>query len=216
MERRDATLLEARMAVLSELALGAAHALNNALTAIGGEASFLQSESKDAAVQEGCGVILEQVQRCARLTHALLRRRAPLADGPRECELGPVLDGVAQALADALPRRLQLHVEPCPPLALALPAAECETLALLLVQRAALRLPRTGTLRLAAREACGEALLELRAAGLEAPGPLDAVYERLLRELALASGGALALVLEGGEECARIALPRLRDVSAGA
>ena len=205
---------EARMAVLAELAFGVAHTLNNALTAIGGEASFLQSESKDPQVGEGCGLILEQVERCARLTHALLRRRAPPAAALRECELGRVLRDVESLLRDALPRRLELAVETCDePVLLALPADEAETLVLLLVQLAAFRLRGAGSLSLVVPrpEAGPHALLELRARGAQALGPAPDLHERLLQDLLAAVGGSVRPVPgEGdGEASTRVRLPRL-------
>jgi hypothetical protein len=205
---------EARMAVLSELAFGVAHTLNNALTAIGGEASFLQSESKDPQVGEGCGLILEQVERCARLTHALLRRRAPAAAAVRECELGRVLRDVEALLREALPRRLELAVETSDePVLLALPADEAETLVLLLVQLAAFRLRGAGALSLGMPRAAGgeHALLELRARAAPAaqPGPAPELQERLLHDLLAAVGGSVRLVRAEGEDCACVRLPRL-------
>jgi len=206
-------LAEARMAVLSELAFGVAHTLNNALTAIGGEASFLQSESKDPQVGEGCGLILEQVERCARLTHALLRRRAPPAAALRECELGRVLRDVESLLRDALPRRLELAVETSDePVLLALPADEAETLVLLLVQLGAFRLRGAGalSLRMPRAEGGSHALLELRARAAQAPpGPAPELHERLLHDLLAAVGGSVRLVPGEGEDCACVRLPRL-------
>jgi signal transduction histidine kinase len=208
----DALALEARIAVLSELALGAAHTLNNALTAIGGEASFLQSESKDPELDEACGVILEQVQRCARLTHALLRRRAAPEPGPPECELGRVLDFVERDLGDALSRRFTLRIERCEePLYLALPAEELETIVLLLVQLATLRLPDAGELRLRSQAAHGgEAVrLELRSGPLAPATPLAQLHERLLRGMLSARGGSLAFEPSDGSQRACLTLPPL-------
>jgi signal transduction histidine kinase len=203
---------EARMAVLAELAFGAAHTLNNALTAIGGEASFLKGESKDPQVGEGCGLILAQVERCARLTHALLRRRAPLAAAPRECELGRVLRDVEALLHDSLPRRLALAVETCDEsVLLALSADEAETLVLLLVQRAAFRLGGAGSLSLVAPppEAGPHARLELRARASEPLAPAPELHERLLEGVLAAVGGSLVLEPREGEASVSVRLPRL-------
>jgi nitrogen-specific signal transduction histidine kinase len=207
-------LAEARTAVLSELALGAAHTLNNALTSIGGEASFLQGETKDPAVEEACGVILEQVERCARLTHALLRRRSPPAASPRECELGRVLRDVETLLRDTLARRIELSIEvPEEPVLVTLPADEAETIVLLLVQHAALRIASAGALRLRLPEAAdgSPAALELVTAGAQPASAAAALHERLLRELVAARGGSLAFAASDGEERARVGLPRLSE-----
>jgi len=201
------------MAVLSELAFGVAHTLNNALTAIGGEASFLQSESKDPQVEEGCGVILQQVERCARLTHALLRRRALDADAARECELGRVLRDVEALLRDALPRRLELGVETSEePALLPLRADDVETLVLLLVQRAAYRLRGAGTLAFSMPAADrADVLLELRVRPAQGapPGPVPELHERLFHELLAAVGGSVRLAPAEAEHCVRVRLPRL-------
>ena len=203
---------EARMAVLSELALGVAHTLNNALTSIGGEASFLQSETKDPEVEQACGLILEQVERCARLTHALLRRRSP-PPAACECELGRVLRDVQALLRDSLPRRLELSIEACDePILLALPADEAETIVLLLVQHAALRLAGAGALRLRLPEAGPglPAVLELRDGGggaarrrgraPRAPAPRAGFGPRRLRDARRLG--------RGGKRAGELAAPR--------
>jgi signal transduction histidine kinase len=212
-------LTEARMAVLSELALGVAHTLNNALTSIGGEASFLQSETKDPEVEQACALILEQVERCARLTHALLRRRSLPPAAARECELGRVLRDVQALLRDSLPRRLELSVEACEePILLALPAEEAETIVLLLVQHAALRLGGAGALRLRLPEPGRgpTAALELVTAAPPQPAPAAELHERLLRELVSASEGSVAFSTAAGTECARVSLRRLPEEAAAA
>jgi signal transduction histidine kinase len=205
-------LAEARMAVLSELALGVAHTLNNALTSIGGEASFLQSETKDPEVEQACALILEQVERCARLTHSLLRRRSPPPAAARECELGRVLRDVQALLRDCLPRRLELSIEACEePILLAVSADEAETIVLLLLQHAALRLAGAGTLRLRLSEPGPglPATLELVTAAVAQPAAAAGLHERRLRELLSACGGSAAFVASAGEERVRVSLPRL-------
>jgi hypothetical protein len=208
---------EARMAVLSELALGVAHTLNNALTSIGGEASFLQSETKDPEVEQACVLILEQVERCARLTHALLRRRSPPPAASRECELGRVVRDVQALLRDCLPRRLDLSIDACEePILLAVSADEAETIVLLLVQHGALRLAGAGTLRLRLREpgAGSSAALELVTGTAAQPAPTTELHERLLRELLAACGGSAVHAASAGEESVRVSLPRLLEEGA--
>jgi hypothetical protein len=205
---------EARAAVLAELALGTAHTLNNALTAIAGEAAFLQSETKDPAVEDACGAILEQVERCARLTHALLRRRTPPAQGPAECELGRTLRDVEGLLRDVLPRRLTLAIAPAEEsLVVALPAADAETLVLLLVQRATLRLTGAGHLDLStlAGAADGPAGFALHASPAGSPHPAAGWHERLLHELLSARGGSVTFVAADGGEHARVVVPRVNE-----
>jgi C4-dicarboxylate-specific signal transduction histidine kinase len=101
----------ARLVALWRLAAGAAHATNN-LTAILGEASYLRDEWKaDAQVVSCCESIMVEVDRCARLTRALLSRRQPSQSGD-EVDLGRLLGQMRDVLPDTLGRRYDLHVEP--------------------------------------------------------------------------------------------------------
>ena len=102
----------ARLVALWRLAAGAAHATNNSLTAILGEASYLRDEWKaDAQVVSCCESIMVEVDRCARLTRALLSRRQPSQSGD-EVDLGRLLGQLRDILPDTLGRRYDLHVEP--------------------------------------------------------------------------------------------------------
>ena len=65
----------ARLELLRRLALGAAHTLNNAFTAILGETLCLADERKgDPVVTEACSLIQSEVERCARLTRQVATR----------------------------------------------------------------------------------------------------------------------------------------------
>lgn len=147
----------ARTLALAELAFGLSHALNNALTAIVGEASFLQGEHKEPdEIDDACDVILEQVDRCARMTRGILLRRASALAGRSECDLVRVVRDAESLLRDALSRRVELSVEtPEEPLMLPLDPVDAETLLLLLVQRAARA--GAGAVRLAVRARPGDA-----------------------------------------------------------
>jgi signal transduction histidine kinase len=102
----------ARLLALWRLAAGAAHATNNSLTAILGEASYLRDEWKaDAQVVECCESIIVEVDRCARMTRALLSRRQPSQSGD-EVDLGRLLGQMRDILPDTLGRHYDLHVEP--------------------------------------------------------------------------------------------------------
>ncbi len=102
----------ARLVALWRLASGAAHATNNSLTAILGEASYLRDERKaDSEVVNCCESIMAEVDRCARLTRALLARRQPSQSGD-EVDLGRLLEEMREILPDTLGRRYELHVEP--------------------------------------------------------------------------------------------------------
>jgi len=147
----------ARMVALCELTFGISHGLNNALTAIVGEASFLQGESKDPAeIDVACGVILEQVDRCARMTRGILLRRPVASPARGECDLVRVIRDAEGLLRDALSRRVEIVVEtPEEPLLLPLDPFDVETLLLLLVQRAARA--GAGAVNLAVRARPGDA-----------------------------------------------------------
>jgi signal transduction histidine kinase len=102
----------ARLVALWRLAAGAAHATNNSLTAILGEASFLRDECKaDPEVVACCDAVMAEVDRCARLTRALLSRRQPSQSGD-EVDLGRLLGEMRDVLPDTLGRRYGLRVEP--------------------------------------------------------------------------------------------------------
>jgi signal transduction histidine kinase len=152
----------ARAVALCELTFGLSHALNNAFTAIVGEASYLQGEPKEGSqVDEACSVILEQVERCAQMTRALLVRRPPLRSARAECDLVRVVRDTEGLLRDALSRRIVLRLEtPEEPLVLPIDPADAETLLFLLVQRAARA--GTGPLRIVVRAEPGDAPDEAR------------------------------------------------------
>jgi signal transduction histidine kinase len=172
-ETRGATPLAAtevaRLEALRRLAMGAAHALNNAFTAVVGEASFLREERKgDSAVVEACDTILRELDRCARITRALLARRHPPQGGRDEVDLVRLVRDLAPLLRETLGRQKEL--------ALLLPddlmlvrgeAATLELLVLLLVHEGADLAPGAARLQLAVGSLGGAARLELE---LEADG----------------------------------------------
>lgn len=101
----------ARLVALWRLAAGAAHATNNALTSILGEASYLRDEWKgDAQIVACCDAIMAEVDRCARLTRALLSRREASSSGD-EVDLGRTLRELSELLPDMLGRSYQLEVD---------------------------------------------------------------------------------------------------------
>ena len=101
----------ARLAVLWRLAAGAAHSLNNALTAILGEASFLSDDHKDdPQVVEGCDAIIAEVDRCARLTRGVLARRHPAQGRSAEVDLVRLVGDLGRMLHETLGRRIELDV----------------------------------------------------------------------------------------------------------
>jgi two-component system NtrC family sensor kinase len=140
----------ARLALLWRLAAGAAHSLNNALTAILGEASFLADDHKDdPRVVEGCDAISAEVDRCARLTRALLARRHPAQGRRAEVDLVRLVGDLGRLLHETLGRRIELEVaSPDDLLIVDGDAAALELLCLVLVHFAADLQPGGARLRL--------------------------------------------------------------------
>jgi C4-dicarboxylate-specific signal transduction histidine kinase len=172
-----------------------AHSLNNIFTAILGEASHLQSVRKhDREVDEACLAIRESVERCGRLTRALLERHH---DGPireRIVDLSTVVGDTARLLTDALSRRFDMEAEPAreslpvrgDPIAL-------QSILLLLVQRAEDAVRGAARLRLRALQGEEEDTVclevELSAPGLAVDG------SEILRETELADVSTRALAV---------------------
>jgi C4-dicarboxylate-specific signal transduction histidine kinase len=169
----DATPLPAtevaRLEVLRRLSMGAAHALNNAFTSVVGEASFLREEHKgDAGVVEACDAILRELDRCAKLTRALLARRHPPQAGRQEVDLGRLVRDLAPLLGETLGKQKELALQLPDDLALVQgEAGALELLALLLVHQGADLAPGSARLRLAVVHAGSAARIELE---IEADG----------------------------------------------
>jgi len=102
----------ARLEAIRRLAMGAAHNLNNAFTAVIGEASFLREDRKeDGLVVEACDVILQALQRCTRITRALLAWRSPSQSAAEEVELVRLLREMRAVLGETLGSRCALTLE---------------------------------------------------------------------------------------------------------
>jgi signal transduction histidine kinase len=159
----------ARLEALRRLSMGAAHALNNAFTTVVGEASFLREEHKgDPAVVEACDAILRELDRCAKLTRALLARRSPPQAGRGEVDLVRLVRDLTPLLRETLGRQKELAVVVPDDLVLVKGEAEAlELVALLLVQHGADVAPGTARLRLGVYPGGTEARLELE---IEADG----------------------------------------------
>ena len=178
---------------LRRLTLGAAHTLNNALTSILGEVRLLADEhAGDGDLARACAEIERQVERCARLTHALQARGAPRAGGEGdEIDLAALLRAIAPLLRDTVSRSVEL--------AWSIPDGgawvrgrrdELERLIVVAVHRM-LRSGDGGRLRLDLVAAPGDAALELRlaregtsGAGSAGADPWDETVEAAARAIA--------------------------------
>ena len=216
----------ARLEALCRLSMGAAHAMNNAFTAMMGEAQFLYDDRKDdPEIAEACEAILGQIERCGRITRALLTRRNPSQAGAAEVDLSRMVRELGNLLQETLGRGTRLEVAFPDDLLLVRGDTEAlEVATLTLVHYAAD--PRSGpvTLRLAA-EACGatvgirlevggDARADSRADELLRPervqDPLMRSQLHAVRELTAAQGGSLQVQSLGGQAfVACLGFPRI-------
>ena len=98
----------ARLESQRRLALGAAHTVNNALTAVLGEVAFLRDERKgDAAVVEACDAVARELERCVKAAAALLPRKSASGPGRRTSWRAP---GRGRAHAATLGPAAELEV----------------------------------------------------------------------------------------------------------
>jgi hypothetical protein len=214
----------ARLEAQRRLGLGAAHTLNNALTAALGEVGFLRDERKgDPAVVEACDAVARELERCVRATAALLPRRVARA-GPTD--LVRAARDAAAFLRVTLGRRGELEVRAPDDLVLVdAEAADLDLLVVLLVQAGVERVGRSARLELAVEPARAGAparlVVDARAAAAAqlahegAPERGDDPWARhqelALSALAARCGGALAQAPEGpGRWRAWVELPPLR------
>jgi signal transduction histidine kinase len=147
----------ARLEALRRLAMGAAHALNNAFTAVVGEASLLQQDRKlDPEVAESCQAILSEMNRCSRITKALLSRPRPPQAGVSEVDLVRLVRDLGGLLRETLGSQNQLELRfPDDLLLVDGDAASLEVLVLTLVHYAADEAPGATSIDLSLERASG-------------------------------------------------------------
>lgn len=162
----------ARLEALRRLAMGGAHALNNAFTTLVGEVTFLQEDRKDdPGVAEACETMLAELARCTRITRALLARRHPSQAGGTDVDLVRLVRELGAILQETLGSQHLLQVKTpddlVPVVGL---AGELETLVLGLVHYAADAVGGPTSLRLEVEGDRGDGRarlsLEVRAPGL--------------------------------------------------
>jgi signal transduction histidine kinase len=139
----------AQLEALRRMALGAAHAWNNALTAILGEVRWLaEQRAGDPAVARACADIEREAQRCARLARALQARGDWRPGEPGELDLGALAGSLAPVLRDTVTSSVELAWEvPAETPWVRARRADAELLLLLAVQ-ALLREAPSGELRI--------------------------------------------------------------------
>jgi signal transduction histidine kinase len=171
----------ARLEAMRRLTMGAAHTLNNAFTAVIGEASFLLEDRKeDDLVVEACQSILADLERCTKLTRALLAWRQPGQSGPGEVDMVRLVRELGKILSETLGRQNQLVVNAPDDLLLVKgDASELELLVLTLVHYAADHAdgPTKLTLSVSAEPARGEIRLCIATEGSDLP---DSIAEAIV------------------------------------
>jgi len=157
----EVALLEiAHLQCAWRLTAGAAHSLNNALTAVTGLANVPGEEFE----------LQRELDRCIRISRSLTTNHSAHFGRTDETELGAVLRRVTPALEDSLSRRFQLVAEAPPePLHLEADPARIELLVFLLVYRLADLTRADARLRIAVApgDKPDTALLELDLVGKE-------------------------------------------------
>ena len=102
----------ARLELLRRLAVGAAHTLNNAFTAILGETLCLADERKhDPLVSEACDLIQGEVERCARLTRSIAARVQRRENALEETNIAALVRGLEPLLRETVSRSVAMAVE---------------------------------------------------------------------------------------------------------
>jgi signal transduction histidine kinase len=211
----------ARLESQRRLALGAAHTLNNALTAALGELAFLRDERKgDPAVVEACDAVARELERCVKATAALLPRRR--ASGPGPTDLVRAARDAAALLRATLGRRGGLDVRaPDDLLLVGADAEDLDLLVVLLVQAAVERVGRSARVELSveprgdagarlAVAAAGELAHEAAVDGGDDPAARN--QQIALEALAARAGGTLRVEAPApGHWRAHVDLPPARQ-----
>jgi signal transduction histidine kinase len=201
----------ARLELLRQLALGAAHTLNNAFTAILGETLCLADERKsDALVTEACSLIQSEVERCARLTRQVavrVQRRESVLD---ETNIAALVRSLEPLLRETVSRSVSIDVDvPDRSVLVRGPGEDLELLVLLVAHRLA-RIPGRGValrIALGAHDArTVELLFEVHGTDARSLAP-DAAgsWNLLVAEAEVVLGGRHGVRVEAGRDgCVRL------------
>jgi PAS domain S-box-containing protein len=98
-----------RFAAMGEMMTGAAHELNNPLTAILGVSDLIRENAADDATRRRADLILKQARRAASIVHNLLAFSRPTALGHSKLNLVEVIQQALQAQQAALSQK-NIHV----------------------------------------------------------------------------------------------------------
>ncbi|HSJ98995.1 MAG TPA: hypothetical protein VLC53_18105 [Myxococcota bacterium] len=186
----------AQLEALRRMALGAAHAWNNALTAILGDVRVLLEEhAGDPVVARACADIEREARRCARLTRAIQGRGIWRPGEPGELDLGALTRSLEPVLRETVTSSVELAWEvPAETPWVRARRADAELLLLLAVHGLLRDAPGGSALRIAVGKA-GERHLEVSVerrspapVGARAPGAWDALVADAARALASSCG----------------------------
>jgi CheY-like chemotaxis protein/two-component sensor histidine kinase len=87
---------------MGQMMAGAAHELNNPLTAILGVADLLRERATDEATERQLAIVLKQARRAAGIVQDLLAFSRPAASGREKIRLGEIIQRVLEAQQPAL------------------------------------------------------------------------------------------------------------------
>jgi signal transduction histidine kinase len=201
----------ARLELLRRLALGAAHTLNNAFTAILGETLCLADERKgDPVVTEACSLIQSEVERCARLTRQVatrVQRRESVLD---ETNVATLVRSLEPLLRETVTRSVAIDLDvPDRGVLVCGPGEDLELLVLLVAHRLARMPGRGAALRIAlgAHDASKvELLFEVRANDAMPLAPDDAgSWDLLVGEAEVVLGARHGVRVESDRDgCVRL------------
>ena len=211
----------AGLEVLRQLALGASHTLNNALTAILGEVQVL-AEDRDGDSDAGaaCSSIRREVERCARLARALCERGARRGGETTldtQVDLAALAGRLAPLLRDTVTRGVEIAWQvPDDAGAVHGARADVERLVLLSAYQLVRGAPSGSRLRIAVGPSAHgpELILEMRApSALRPPGSAPEAWDRIVAQMArrLAERNRVRLEASDGGDAVRLRFGLRRD-----
>ncbi len=114
----QAELLRRRsLAMIAEMAAGAAHELNNPLAVIAGRSEMMARAATDEKMASGLNIITEQAHRCSAIVNELMAFAKPDPPSPEPIDLGTVLEALCAEVADAhgrAPESFELKISDVP------------------------------------------------------------------------------------------------------
>jgi signal transduction histidine kinase len=201
----------AQLESLRRMVRGAAHAWNNALTTILGEARcLLEERAEDPELARACADIEREAQRCARLSRALQGRADWRPGEPGEVDLGALARGLAPVLRETVSSAVDLRWDvPAETPWVRARRADAELMVLLAVQALLRDAPGGAELRVAVgKPQDGHVAVSIErspAGGPESAGVWDALVGDAARALAAQCGATWSAEPAAGRAQVRFA-----------